>query len=359
MDIHFSRITQLAGPSLRVENLGAQKAGARTLFSFPSRPTQRRNTQHQTLSPTMSSPHSQLSLLEDPDKLKKSCICKIGNRRCRGKRVHAGDDETYQDLLDQMTTYRSGLDKTTLDATALKFAEYSVCAAHLRENKHYEVQAALLAEKEVMGVVTPSRTPRGTSALSGVALRAPSAASKELQTGLVLPSIERDESGDINNAIEDEGAPAFDSNDASRTFTPSASCELRRYPTYAFLLIIERRYFVPVPRKHTTHSLGLFLTQQLPKLIAYKPFRAPTNRRASKTAVPNQQPAQLDLPRHALLKQHDLVTDTDNDTERALVSYPVRHRLHEESPREPSQRRPTTKAERDANTAPPRLDRRA
>lgn len=118
----------------------------------------------------MSASQSQLSLSEDANKLKKSCICKDGNRRCTRKRRHAGEDETYQELLDGMTIHWTGLDEMTRKDTAIKFADYSVCATHFNEGRHHAVAAALLAEKLAMESPSPFSERRTASTPTRLAI---------------------------------------------------------------------------------------------------------------------------------------------------------------------------------------------
>lgn len=115
------------------------------------------------MSNTPSSQHKQVSLLTNPDDLKKSCICFRGSKRCTRKRFHAQDDEEYDDLLDSMTTLWQSLDATEQHTISQRFAGYSVCGPCLKENRHFEVQREFLREKADQAATTPSRSKRYAS----------------------------------------------------------------------------------------------------------------------------------------------------------------------------------------------------
>lgn len=114
----------------------------------------------------MSSVDGYVPLTEDLGTLKKSCICKTGNKRCTRKRFHDGNDETYQDLLDNVTTYWPQLDARSRSDAAGRFFEYSVCTAHLKDDRHHALKARFLAENVQREPGTPSRSARGDPAVT-------------------------------------------------------------------------------------------------------------------------------------------------------------------------------------------------
>lgn len=144
-----------------------------------------------------------LPLSEDPETLGKSCICRINGKRCTRRRARS-DDNTYDSLLDDLTTHWGGLDEKEQQATAFRFAEHSVCSQHWKEDVHYLIRDMLLAEKAELVARSPSYSSSDRSPTSLA-----SQLSNSQETGVDEPSRRSEEEsvksdGDTSQELNDD-----------------------------------------------------------------------------------------------------------------------------------------------------------